>query len=477
MKVRSGLCIAGIVALSVASAARAPISVPQSPHPAIDAIFAPWTRTDSAGCSLGVFKNGGMAYARGYGMASLEHGVPIGADSVFYAGSVSKQFTAMAAALAMQQGKLAYDDPIRKYLPELPAYADAITVRHLVHHTSGLRDYNTLLSIAGRRDEEAWDNRAVLRITARQRALNFAPGDEYLYSNTGYTLLATIVERATGTPFGAFTDAQIFTPLGMTASHFHLDAARLVRGRAFGYGGWPGAWTLDTPVNERAGAGGLYTSVPDLLKWDENFYTGTVGGAGIAARLQTRGTLNNGQALSYAWGLQIAEYRGLPIVEHSGALGGYRAHLLRIPSQHASVALLCNSSSIAPGTLARLVADAAIGTAFPRPAPAAPAGGTAGSIAGRLPDPLPADVLREFTGTFHSDELDADFTIGARDGGFTLQRLTDPQPLRLEPVAGADAFRARTLTLRLQRDATRRVTGFVVDAGRVRGLTVVRKSE
>ena len=136
-----------------------------------------------------------------YGIASLEHDVPITPDSVFYAGSVSKQFTAMAAALAIQQGKLGYDDPIRKYLPELPAYADAIKVRHLLHHTSGLRDYNTLLSIAGRRDEDAWDNRAVLRITARQKALNFAPGSEYLYSNTGYTLLATIVERATGTKF------------------------------------------------------------------------------------------------------------------------------------------------------------------------------------------------------------------------------------------------------------------------------------
>ena len=134
-------------------------------------------------------------------MASLEHDVPITPETVFYAGSVSKQFTAMAAALAIQQGKLAYDDSIRKYLPELPAYADAIKVRHLLHHTSGLRDYNTLLSIAGRRDEDAWDNRVVLQMTARQTQLNFKPGDEYLYSNTGYTLLATIVERATGTKF------------------------------------------------------------------------------------------------------------------------------------------------------------------------------------------------------------------------------------------------------------------------------------
>ena len=160
-------------------------------------------------------------------------------------------------------------------------YADAIKVRHLLHHTSGLRDYNTLLSIAGRRDEDAWDNRAVLQMTARQTQLNFTPGDEYLYSNTGYTLLATIVERATGTTFAAFADANIFKPLGMSATHYHVDAraagAGIARWRTRGR---DGHWTLDTPINERAGAGGLYTSIPDLLKWDENFYTGRVGGAG-----------------------------------------------------------------------------------------------------------------------------------------------------------------------------------------------------
>jgi CubicO group peptidase (beta-lactamase class C family) len=230
-----------------------------------------------------VFRDGAIAYARGYGMASLEHDAPITPATVFYAGSVSKQFTAMSAALAMQQGKLSYDDSIRKYLPELPPYADAIKVSHLLHHTSGLRDYNTLLSIAGRRDEDAWDNRVVLQMTARQTQLNFTPGDEYLYSNTGYTLLATIVERATGTRFATFADANIFKPLGMTVTHYHVDAKRLVPGRALAYEGRAGEWTLDTPVNEWAGAGGLYTNIPDLQKWDENFYTGRVGGQDLTA--------------------------------------------------------------------------------------------------------------------------------------------------------------------------------------------------
>lgn len=442
-------------------------------HEGIDRIFAPWAASGSPGCALGVFKDGAMAYARGYGMASLEHDVPIRPESVFYAGSVSKQFTAFAAALAMQQGKLAYDDPVRKYLPELPAYAEAIKVRHLLHHTSGLRDYNTLLSMAGRRDEDAWDNRAVLQLTARQKALNFEPGAEYLYSNTGYTLLATIVERAVGVPFAGYADARIFKPLGMTASHFHTDARRLVRHRALGYGSRGGAWTLDTPINERAGAGGLYTTIPDLLKWDENFYTGKVGGAAVLTQVQTRGALNDGTALSYAWGLQVGQYRGAPIVEHSGSLGGYRAHLLRVPSHHASVALLCNGSSIVPAALSRRVADIAFDNAFTRPVPPPPPG-IVGSIPGRLADALPAEALSGMTGTFRSEELEADFTIGSRDGVLTLRRASDADPILLAPGSGASELRGRGLTLRFQQDATGKVTGFTVDAGRVRGIVFVR---
>jgi CubicO group peptidase (beta-lactamase class C family) len=441
----------------------------------IDAVFSEWDRRDSPGCALGVFQNGAIAYARGYGMASLEHAVPITPDSVFYAGSVSKQFTAMTAALAIRQGKLAYEDPIRTYLPELPPYADAIRIRHLLHHTSGLRDYNTLLSVAGRRDEDAWDNRAVLRITARQTALNFAPGSEYLYSNTGYTLLATVVERATGTPFAAYADDQIFKPLGMTNTHFHTDARRLVPHRAFGYGGRSGAWTLDTPINERAGAGGLYTTVRDLLKWDENFYTARVGGADLVKRLQTRASLDNGSPLAYAWGLQIGDYRGLPIVEHSGSLGGYRAHLLRIPSQHVSVALLCNGSSIVPTTMARRVADVVVGTRFTRAVPAARPGGVAGGIPGRAPDSTTAAANRAYAGRFYSAELEATFTVTARGDELLMQRDTDVTPIVAQMHGPADQFTYRGYTVKFTRDAANAVTGFTLDAGRVRGIVFVTK--
>ncbi len=434
---------------------------------AIDAIFSPWNTHDSPGCAVGVFQNGAIAYSHGYGMASLEHDVPIAADSVFYAGSVSKQFTAMAAALAMQRGKLSYDDSIRKYLPELPPYANRIKISNLIHHTSGLRDYNTLLSIAGRRDEDAWDNRVVLQMTARQSALNFEPGTEYLYSNTGYTLLATIVERATGTKFATFADENIFKPLGMTVTHYHVDARRLVRGRAFGYAGRAGAWTMDTPINERAGAGGLYTNIPDLQKWDENFYTGRVGGPDVLKRIQTRGTLNDGKTLAYAWGLEIGEYRGLPLVEHGGSLGGYRAHILRFPSQHTSVALLCNASSIAPSGLARRVADTVIGDDYLQ-RPAATQGSVAGTRLETSPDPLSESVLRSYEGSYFSSEVDAVFRISVRGRDLFLDRETDSAAAPL--LASSDGFRTRGLTIRFQTDATHKVLGLTVDAGRVRGI-------
>jgi CubicO group peptidase (beta-lactamase class C family) len=480
MSVRVAGCVAAIVAMSLvlAAAPRTSQIPPRASHPAIDAIFATWNTKDSPGCALGVFRDGGMAYSKGYGMASLEHDAPITPESVFYAGSVSKQFTAMAAALAIQQGKLSYDDSIRKFLPELPPYAGAIKVSHLIHHTSGLRDYNTLLSIAGRRDEDAWDNRVVLQMTAKQAQLNFEPGDEYLYSNTGYTLLATIVERAAGTTFATFADTNIFTPLGLAVTHYHVDARRLVRHRALGYAQRDGQWTLDTPINERAGAGGLYTSIPDLLKWDENFYTGRVGGPDLLEKLQTRGRLNDGKTLPYAWGLQIGNYRGLPIVEHSGSLGGYRAHLIRFPAQHASVALLCNASTIAPTTLARRVADVVLADKLTPPtAAAAAASGTGG---GNFQTPPPAAMpagtsLADYAGTYQSAEIDGTYAVTVDGLKLMLKRETDAAPEVMQQGPESDQFRTRGLVIRFQRDAGKKVIALTVDAGRVRDIRFLRR--
>ena len=436
---------------------------------AIDAVFATWNKPDSPGCALAVYQNGRITYEKGYGMADLENDVPITPASVFYVGSLSKQFTAMAAALAIQQGKLSANDPIRKYLPELPSYADQITVRNLVHHTSGLRDYNTLFSIAGRRGDEAYDNPTVLRITARQKALNFEPGTEYLYSNTGYTLLAIIVERATKTPFAVYADEQIFKPLGMTVSHFHTDSGRLVKKRANAYALGQGGLRLDTPSNERAGAGGVFTSVRDLLHWDENFYTARVGGRALIEQLQVPGKLKNGNSLDYAWGLGIGSYRGVKIVDHGGSLGGYRAHLIRFPEHHTSIAALCNLA-IAPSGLVRQVADVVLKDQLkaPRQITSSGAAGPTQTSGTASAPTLDAKMLSSYAGKYVSDEIDATFTIATAGTGLSLQRDVDAEPVALQPTA-PDTFRARGFTIRFEKTGDR-VTSLVVDAGRVRDI-------
>ena len=471
-----GIVIVAVLLSTAATAQRPAVEWQQR----VDRVFAEFDKGASPGCALALYHNGKIVYERGYGYADLEQDIRIIPESVFYVGSLSKQFTAFAAALAIERGHLKIDDDVRKYVPELPAYETTITVRHLIHHTSGLRDINTLMSIAGRRGDEAFDNLDVLRIVARQRALNFAPGDDYLYSNSGYAVLALVVERATETPFATFAEEQIFKPLGMRITHFHDDQTRLVKHRADAYARAGDAFRLATPVNERAGAGGVFTSVRDLLHWDENFYTARVGGAALVKRVQTPGTLNNGSPLTYAWGLTVGAYRGQRIVEHGGSLGGYRAHLVRFPDQHFSVACLCNLASITPNSLVRQVADVYLGDALgPAPAPGAGRGGGRGAGAASsaasptTPATLTPSQFAEYTGTYYSDELDATYTVLVHAGQLAIRRVA-PAPSPLTP-ANKDEFRAAGMTLKFQRDPSGRITALTVDAGRVLGIRFVRR--
>lgn len=466
---------AGLAALAAAPAGSA--RQPDRPDWAgkVDKLFAAFDRPDSPGCALGMFKDGRVIYEHGYGSADLEHDVPITPETVFYAGSVSKQFTAMAAALAIKEGLFGLDDDVRKFVPELPSYGKPILVRHLIHHTSGLRDVNTLVAAAGSRDEAAFDNDAVLRVLSRQRALNFTPGSDYLYSNSGYAVLALVVERTSGTPFAEYADSHIFKPLGMAVSHFHTDIGRLVPRRAYAYERTATGLRLDTPQNERAGAGGLFTTVRELLRWDENFYSGRVGGPALIAQLETPDRLDSGAANSYAWGLQTGRYRGLPVVEHSGALGGYRAQILRLRAQHFSVAILCNVSTANPTELSYRVADVYLSGRFPEPVPA-----VVPAMASRADAPRPSqgpaysrEELSGFAGMYRGEELDTTYALTVRDGRLTLRRGVAKESIPLFPT-GRDEFRAAAASLRFERAASGRVTGFVLDAGRMRGIVFTR---
>src|SRR5579859_3589552 len=331
---------------------------------AVDEVFGDLTKAGSPGCALGVYRDGRIIYAKGYGLANIEENVAITPQSVFDIGSTSKQFTAASILLLEKQGKLSVNDDVRKYIPELPDYGKRITVLQLLNHTSGLRDYLTLMELAGINTDSVTTDEDALQIIARQKALNFAPGSDWLYSNTGYFLLSIVVKRVSGKPLREFAADNVFSALGMTHTQYRDDHTALIPNRAMAYDPREikDGYTLDVSYFEQTGDGAVHTSVEDLLKWDGNFYSGQVGGKDFLAELQEQGKLNGGKVLDYAKGLFIADYRGLHTVSHGGSWGGYRAELQRFPEQHFSVACLCNRSDANPTRRARQVADIYLGS-------------------------------------------------------------------------------------------------------------------
>jgi CubicO group peptidase (beta-lactamase class C family) len=325
----------------------------------VDQVFAAYDKPDSPGCALGVVRDGEFIYKKGYGTASLELGVPITPQSVFYMGSVSKQFTAASVVLAAEQGFLSLDDDVRKFVPELPSYGKTITLREMLHHTSGFRDVLGLLLLAGRNFEDIHPTAELLDLLSRQKALNYQPGEEFLYSNTNFFLMSVVIHRATGKTLTQFADENIFKPLGMAHTRFYEDHTVVVPGRIPAYEPLSGnSFRIDWSTNfDKVGDGGLLSSVDDLLLWDRNFYDNKLGKGTLLKEMQTQGVLNNGKQIEYALGLFLSKYRGLPFVGHGGALFGYRTELLRFPQQKFSVITLCNVGTSDPNSLSEQVAD------------------------------------------------------------------------------------------------------------------------
>jgi CubicO group peptidase (beta-lactamase class C family) len=352
-------------------AAQAPPAADENPAAKTDEIFRKMDTTVTPGCALSVMKDGKIIYERGYGMADLDHDVPITPHTVFHVASMSKQFTAASIVMLAQEGKLSLDDPVRKYIPELPDFGVPVTIRELIHHTSGLRDQWDLLELAGwRYSLDLITDDDVLSLVSRQKALNFPPNTKHLYCNTGYTLLAQIVKRVSGQSYREFTTARIFEPLKMTSTHFRDDHAEIVKNMAVGYE--PAKDTFRSSITnfDTVGATSLLTTVEDLAHWDENFYDPRVGGKAMVDQMMERGKLNNGEQLDYAFGLVAGTYRGLKTVDHGGADAGYRSNMIRFPDQHFSVAVLCNSAPANPSDLARKVAEVYLGKEM-KPAEAA----------------------------------------------------------------------------------------------------------
>jgi CubicO group peptidase (beta-lactamase class C family) len=330
------------------------------PSSQIDRIFSAYSKPGSPGCAVGVIQDGNFVFRKAYGLASLELGVPLSPQSVFYMGSVAKQFTAASVVLAAEQGLLSLDDDVRKYIPELPDYGQPVTLRQMLHQISGFRDFFDLIYFSGRNAADFNDPDEILKLVARQTGLNNIPGDEYIYSNTNYFLLGIVVERATKNTLSEFAARNIFEPLGMTSTRFYDDATVVVPGRVAAYDtGRNGIFFVDWSTRYHVvGGGGLMSTIDDLLLWDRNFYANRLGKGTLVKELETRGVLNTGKPINYALGLFRATYRGLPVVGHDGALFGYRTQILRFPEQKFSVLCLCNVSSANPGNLTRQIADA-----------------------------------------------------------------------------------------------------------------------
>lgn len=330
-----------------------------TPDPRIDKIFARWDTPSSPGCALGVVRNAALDYAKGYGIANLELNVPITPQTVFDIGSVSKQFTAMSIVLLVEDGKLSFDDDIHKFIPELPGFGVPVTVRAMLHHLSGLRSYTDLFDLAGVPEIDQTTDEDALALIARQKALNFTPGRQYLYSDTNYFLLALVVRRLAGESLGEFARQRIFAPLGMSSTHFHDDHRMIVPRRATGYAPRAGGgFEIDMSNFEQLGDGSVMTTVEDMARWDLNFYTGQVGGAAAILRLQELGVRSDGSKTPYAMGLILDRYRGIARVQHSGEWVGYRSSFLRFPQQRLSVIVLCNMvGDLDPLALSEHVAD------------------------------------------------------------------------------------------------------------------------
>ena len=441
----------------------------------VDQLFAEWDKPDSPGAALAVTRDSEIIYKQGYGMANLEYDIPITTATIFDIASVSKQFAAFAIATLAHDGKLSLDADIRTYLPDLPDFGNIITIRHLLHHTSGLRDWVQSLVIAGDMMDDVISFKHILKMARHQKTLNFEPGAEFLYSNTGYNLLAEIVEAVTGDSFRAWTDTHIFKPLIMTNTHFHDDYEMILKNRAYSYqsvenGGFKHAINNTTAL----GSSSLYSTVEDLAKWILNFDDTRIGAQTVIEQMHQRGVLNDGEQIDYAFGLNIGEYRGLRTVGHSGSWRGFRSHLMRFPDQKFGVVILCNLDTFNPLNLAEKVADlyladvlASVGTSEPEK--------VAKPDEGVKSEPLSPAQLTEFEGDYYTEELDTTYTIVRHEGRLVARHRRHDAIL----LTYADGhFRGDAWffpEIHFTRDDTGSVTGFRLTGNRVRNLYFEKK--
>lgn len=434
----------------------------------LDAIFEPWSTTRVPGCAVGVARGGTPVLLRAWGMADLEQGIANTPETIFEGGSLAKQFTSAAVILLALDGKLSLEDDVRRYIPELPDYGARITLRHLMTHTSGLRDWGSIASIEGwPREERSHTHAHVLEILVRQSALNYTPGAEYSYTNSGYNLMAMIVDRVSGMPFAEFSRVRLFEPLGLTDTQWRDDYRRLVPRRSSAYSVRGDEVTINRPIEYVHGNGGILTTVTDLLRWDEVVRTGGPFGERFVTEMHRQQVLNDGTTISYAAGVQVEEYRGQRRVSHTGSTAGYRGYLGRYPDQGLTVSLLCNAANVNPGAIGNRVADlflqglppAVASEPQPTPPPATPWSPSASERSGLL-------------GAYHS--VDANVTLEVRQEGDGLVLFRAPDSIFPLGPRERDSFQSPLGTIRVYRERSGAVRELGLEQARVHDLRLQR---
>jgi CubicO group peptidase (beta-lactamase class C family) len=333
------------------------ITVPQDVELRIDSLFSSWDTITSPGAAIAVMHKGEIVFSKGYGSAQLEYDIPITPTTIFHIASVSKQFTVFSILLLQEEGKLFIDDDIRKHIPEVPDFGKKISLKHLMTHTSGMRDQWNLLALAGWRLDDVITKEHVMTLVRNQKELNFDPGEEYVYCNTGFTLLAEVVARVSGKSFAAFTEERIFGPLNMQNTLFYDDHEKIVKNRAYSYQRTDDGFQKSVLSYANAGATSLFTTVEDLMLWTDNFIRPKVGNQHIFKQMNIEAVLNDGSTFGGGMGQFINTYKGLKQIQHGGADAGYRSYLGRFPEQDFAVAVFSNLGAFNPTGLSLKVAD------------------------------------------------------------------------------------------------------------------------
>ena len=440
---------AGALALSAAFA----LAADDPTERAVAGVVAAAVKDGEPGCTAGVLRNGALAHAAAFGFADVARGKPLDTHSVFNLASVSKQFTAFALLLLEQDGKLKLDDPVAKYVPEVSGSSDGVTLRHLMHHTGGLRDYIELLTMKGRGEADGATIHESVQALGRQTGPNEKPGVEWDYSNTGYFLLGVVVGRVSGQSLAQFSKERIFDPLGMRSTTIVDRYPAGIKTLARGYRREGAEFVIDETGWEQVGDGQVHSNLHDLALWDENFYTAKVGGRAVIDRMYEPGHLNSGESTGYGGGLRIWQSRGLTRVSHGGSWVGYRSGITRVPAEHFSVIVLCNRAELDAGDLASSIAEILLADKL---------GPAERENPEQAETPVPAEWQPKdparYAGAYFSEEADARCVIDERGGKLVLETCADglvlkpgksqefeaagsPVKLRFEPGSGvAEGF-------------------------------------